>query len=193
MSVLQAFKGKQMKIIQSLIGFILLLNIHASLADSSPIKNFSGGSYEQILSGYAGKGFMLVFWSMDCTRCVKDLVLISNLHKARPELKIVMVSVDELSLKDDIQALIDYYRLGDVDNWLFVENNSQSLFRDIDPAWNKELPRIYFFSETHHRESVSGEIKQYDLVSHFEKTQTLGSAFHNPVSKYMLSTLPPRI
>ncbi len=158
-----------MKIKNTLIVLFLLLSSGLSKADTGLIKTFVSGSYQQILSANTGNGFMLVFWSIDCTTCIKDLEILSNIHKNRPDLKIVMISVDEYSLNEEIKTELENYRLADVDNWLLAEDNDRKLLYEIDPVWLNELPRTYFFSATHQRDGVSGELKQEDYKARFCK------------------------
>lgn len=158
-----------MKIKPTLLTLLLLLHTGISSADFAPIKDFMPGSYQQILSANAGNGFMLVLWSVDCTSCIKDMELLSSIHKSRPDLKIVMISTDEPGVTNEVQTLLQKYRLAEVENWLFADDNSQKLRYEIDPAWYSELPRTYFFSASHQREGVSGTLKAEEYKARFEK------------------------
>ena len=155
--------------IKTIIAALLLSCNAFCLADPWPIKPFLPGSYQQILAETANHGFMLVIWSLDCSSCIKDMELLSTIHKNRPELKIVMLSTDEPNAKTEILALLEKYRLTDIDNWVFADDNSQKLRYEIDPGWYSELPRTYFFSATHQREGVSGALKAEDYAARFSK------------------------
>jgi hypothetical protein len=148
---------------------LLLLSSTVCQADVQAIKPFTAGSYQQILKETANKGFMLVIWSLDCSTCIKDMELLSTLHKNRPELKIILLSTDEPSANPEIQTMLDKYHLADLENWVFADDNNQKLRYEIDPGWYSELPRTYFFSASHQREGVSGALKAEDYAARFSK------------------------
>lgn len=158
-----------MNIKNTLTGLILLLASGLCLAIPAAIKPFVPGSYQQLLADHANQGFMLVIWSLDCSTCIKDMELLSDIHKKRPQLKIVMLSTDEPSASLEIQKLLDKYQLADLENWVFADDNSQKLRYEIDPSWYSELPRTYFFSAAHQREGVSGALKAEDYAARLAK------------------------
>lgn len=140
--------------------FIYLCIIYSNTVTAEPlIKPFVSGSYQQIVQENTGKGFMLIIWSLDCSSCIKDMEILSALHKTRPTLKMIMLSTDEPDQSQDIAKLLVKYQLADLDNWVFADDNSQKLRYQIDPSWYSELPRTYFFSASHQREGFSGALK----------------------------------
>jgi len=155
--------------IKTLIAALLLLSGAICSAEPPPIKPFTSGSYQQILTATANRGFMLVIWSLDCSTCIKDMELLSAIHKNRPDLKIIMLSTDEPAANAEIQAMLAKYLLTDIENWVFADDNSQKLRYEIDPGWYSELPRTYFFSAAHQREGVSGALKAEDYQTRFSK------------------------
>lgn len=148
---------------------LLIIASQLSFAETKTIRGFYFGSYQQILTEKNNQAFMLVIWSLDCSTCIKDMELLSSIHKNRPELKIVMLSTDEQSASGDIQKLMEKYHLADVENWVFANDNAQKLRYEIDPSWYSELPRTYFFSASHQREGVSGALKLEDYNARFSK------------------------
>jgi hypothetical protein len=156
-------------LIKTLIAALLVLYSVICAADAPNIKPFATGSYQQMLTNHANQGFMLVIWSLDCSTCIKDMELLSSIHKNRPELKIVMLSTDEPAANAEIQALLDKYHLADLENWVFADDNIQKLRYEIDPSWYSELPRTYFFNAGHQREGVSGALKAEDYTARFNK------------------------
>lgn len=158
-----------MNIKTTITALLLLLSAGVSRAETNTVKAFNPGSYQQILSEKANQGFMLVIWSLECSTCIKDMEVLSSLHKARPELKIVMLSTDEISASSDVQKLLEKYQLADLESWVFAADNTQKLRYEIDPSWYSELPRTYFFSATHQREGVSGALKLDDYNARLGK------------------------
>ena len=156
-----------MRTLQTLVSSLLLLISTLTYADTPSVRPFTSGSYQQILQAHDQQGFMLILWSLDCPTCIKDMELLSQIHKARPELKIIMIATDELSASSEIQTLLNKYQLGDLENWVFADDNSQKLRYEIDPSWYSELPRTYFFSATHQREGISGALTLQQYQARF--------------------------
>ncbi len=148
---------------------LLIIASQLSFAETKAIRGFDTGSYQQILTEKNNQAFMLVIWSLDCSTCIKDMELLSSIHKNRPQLKIVMLSTDEQSASGDIQKLMEKYHLADLENWVFANDNAQKLRYEIDPSWYSELPRTYFFSASHQREGISGALKLEDYNARFSK------------------------
>ncbi|MGD0960763.1 MAG: hypothetical protein ABSB19_13235 [Methylomonas sp.] len=149
----------------------LLLLLCAATASAGPatVKPFVSGSYQQLLGSHQGRGFMLVIWSLDCSSCIKDMELLSSLHKKRPELGIVMLSTDEIGSTPDIEKLLEKYQLSELENWVFADDNTQKLRYEIDPGWYSELPRTYFYGADHHREGYSGALNAEDYNAKLAK------------------------
>ncbi len=158
-----------MKIKQCLATIILLAVSVIANSKEANIRPFNPGSYQQILSEKTDQGFMMVIWSLDCPTCIKDMELLSRIHKSKPELKIVMLSTDEPTAAADVQQMLEKYQLADLENWIFASDNSQKLRYEIDPSWYGEMPRTYFFSASHEREGVSGALTQDQYNARFNK------------------------
>lgn len=148
---------------------LLILISQFVSADNQTVRAFDTGSYQQLLSEKAGQGFMLVIWSLDCSTCIKDMDVLSQLHKIRPDLKIIMLSTDEFSASGEIAKLMEKFQLGGLENWVFANDNSQKLRYEIDPSWYSELPRTYFFAANHQREGISGGLSLDDYKTHLAK------------------------
>lgn len=149
------------------LAFILLtaFNIPAQAAPSA----FTSGSYQQILASNADQPFMLVIWSINCSSCLKDMELLSGIHKSRPELKMIMLAADELSASEQIQQILEKNQLSGIENWVYAEENTQKLQFEIDPKWYGELPRTYFFDKAHQRSGTSGVLSKEDYDAMFAK------------------------
>jgi len=145
--------------------FSASLNIPAQAEQSA----FASGSYQQILTANANQPFMLVIWSVNCSSCLKDMALLSHIHKSRPELKMIMLAADDLSVTEQIQQILEKNQLSDIDNWVFAEENARKLRFEIDPKWYGELPRTYFFDKTHQRTGISGVLSKEDYDAMFAK------------------------
>jgi len=145
--------------------FLTLFTIPAQAAPAP----FVSGSYQQILSSNANRPFMLVVWSINCSSCLKDMELLSSIHKNRPELKMIMLAADEPSATEQIQQILEKNQLAEIENWAYADDNTQKLQFEIDPKWYGELPRTYFFDKAHQRTGVSGVLSKEDYAAMFAK------------------------
>lgn len=152
-----------------LIGLFLVLLCQSAQAEQSDLKPFVSGSYQQILASHANQPLMIVMWSIDCPSCLKDMALISSIHKNKPDLKIIMLATDDLSASDQIQQILTKNQLSDLGNWVFADENTQKLRFEIDPKWYGEIPRTYFFDAAHHREGVSGVLTSEDYQNRLDR------------------------
>jgi len=130
---------------------------------------FTSGSYQQILAANADRPFMLVIWSINCPSCLKDMELLSNIHKSRPDLKMIMLAADEPGATEQIQQILKKHQLTGIENWAYADDNTEKLQYEIDPKWYGELPRTYFFDKAHQRTGVSGVLTQEDYDAMFAK------------------------
>lgn len=130
-----------------------LLACNLAVADLHP---FKAGSLAEIQAQRAGKPFILLFWSLDCTSCMKEMDGLAAVAAKHPELDLVMVSTDEDSYGKEVEATLDKHGLRKVESWIFADANAQRLRYEIDPAWFGELPRSYFYDAAHQRKPHSG-------------------------------------
>ncbi len=149
--------------------FALALSANTVQAESSSLKPFISGSYQQIVTGNAGKPFMLAAWSITCPSCIKDMAVLQTVHKAHPELKIVMLSTDDIAESVEAQKILAGNQLTDIEHWIYAEENTQKLQFEVDPKWYGELPRTYFFDKAGQREGVSGVLSKEDYETRIGK------------------------
>jgi len=153
--------------------FLLLASLNTT-AQAEP-SAFTSGSYQQILTSNANQPFMLVIWSVNCSSCLKDMELLSSIHKSKPELKMIMLAADELSAAEQIQQILEKNQLSEIENWVYAAENTQKLQFEIDPKWYGELPRTYFFDKAHQRTGVSGVLSKEDYETMLSKILKLES------------------
>ncbi|MBK8815482.1 MAG: hypothetical protein IPN42_08260 [Methylococcaceae bacterium] len=138
-------------------------------AEPADLKSFVTGSYRQLLESNAKKPFMLIIWSITCSSCLKDMALLNKMHKANPNVKMIMLSTDDSSATEQAQQILAKNELSGLENWIFADENPQKLRYEIDPKWYGELPRTYFLNKSHEREGVSGVLSREDYETMFKK------------------------
>jgi len=138
-------------------------------AENATLKPFISGTYQQLLDTNADKPLMLVIWSITCSSCLKDMALLNKIHKAHPNINMVMLATDDASATEQIQQILAKNELSGLENWIFADDNPQKLRYEIDPKWYGELPRTYFLDKNQNREGVSGVITEQDYEAQFKK------------------------
>lgn len=148
--------------------FVSLFIVAPVHAEKVPLKHFVPGSYQQLLEENADKPFMLAIWSTTCSSCMEKMTLLSELKESRPEINIVMLATDDVSVSDQIQTVLAKNELAELDNWVFADENAQRLRHEIDPKWYGELPRTYFLNKKHERQGISGALSEEDYETIFK-------------------------
>lgn len=148
--------------------FVSLLIVAPVYAEKVTLKHFVPGSYQQLLEENADKPFMLAIWSTTCSSCMEKMALLNELQESRPEINIVMLATDDVSVSDQIQTVLANNELTGLDNWVFADENAQRLRHEIDPKWYGELPRTYFLNKNHERQGISGALSREDYDTIFK-------------------------
>ena len=95
-----------------------------------------------------GKQWLMILWSVDCPACFKEMALIQKLKNNFGKLPVVFINADD---NDEVMIerakILDGYRLDALDNYYFIDGQSQQSRYLIDPNWYGELPRSYFFDK----------------------------------------------
>lgn len=144
--------------------FILLLTLPITGFSKESPRAFVKGSFSEITNAKLGKPFILSLWSLDCSACIRELKLWSELRAQYPELNIVLVSIDGIDARQAINALLKKTlhtkSNHQWESWVFADEFVERLRYEIDPQWYGELPRTIFFSADHSRQSLSGLLER---------------------------------
>ena len=138
---------------KKLFSFIIILSFYQSLialADSPNVRIFYPESYAQILKKNEGKEFTLVFWSVICSPCLKELMHIGK-SKMYLNSKFVFVAVDGDDVMKDVKAFIVKTGLQSQEHWVFDRSKIDENVTTIDESWYGVVPRNYFFDDEHNR------------------------------------------
>ena len=114
------------------------------------IKIFSPTSYSEILHQNEDKEFTLVFWSLICSPCLKELQTISN-NKLYAGSKFIFVSIDGNDLRADVTKMIRRLKLESAEHWIFDSRKIDEIITSVDENWYGEVPRNYYFDYEHNR------------------------------------------
>ncbi|MFZ9642205.1 MAG: TlpA family protein disulfide reductase [Candidatus Methylopumilus sp.] len=129
---------------------------------AQPLKPFVANSRLAIEQAHQGQPMILAFWSIDCSYCLDELNLLGDLLKQHPNIQLVLVNVDGLSTAQDLAKALKPIRLpAAYEAWQFSEPDEERLRYSVDKRWYGELPRTYYYDNTHQVKAVSGSV---DLI-----------------------------
>ena len=127
---------------------------------AAPPKPFVSGSMAEIHSSQGEAPMIVSFWSIDCPPCYKELVIWRDLSERLPQLRLVLVSTDELDAQSEVVEVLQQKGVAQLESWQFADAHRQRLRYEIDKNWYGELPRSYFYSPAGQVEAVSGLVEQ---------------------------------
>lgn len=136
--------------------YLALLIGNTGVTSAGPMRDFIPGSYHEILTARQDKPFILVFWSLDCPPCHKELALLGQLKQKQPRLDLVLVATDANASRTELQTVLAKNHLDKTDSWVFADESAEALRYEIDNTWYGELPRSYLFNNRHQRQAISG-------------------------------------
>lgn len=131
------------------------------LAD--PPQAFHADSLKSIEAERNGKPFLLILWSLDCAPCYSELEHVKNVRQEGHALDVVLISTDKPDRAGEIEDTLAGFDLSDLESWVFDDPVPERLRYKVDPEWYGELPRAYFYNESHSRTAYSGAISLREL------------------------------
>lgn len=136
---------------------LALLLCGAAMADVRP---FVVGSMAQIEKQHKERPFILLFWSLTCAYCPKELQMLGEIQNKNPALALVVVAADTPEEAPEIAKRLAGYGLSDAEQWVFADAMPERLRFEIDRRWYGEVPRTYFYNRAHQREVKMGLVQR---------------------------------
>jgi thiol-disulfide isomerase/thioredoxin len=112
---------------------------------------------------YAGRPYILAFWSLGCGYCLAELESFANRLKARPGLPLVLVATDAPDLAPAVATRLEQLGLRPASQWSFADDMPERVRFAVDRQWRGELPRTYLFDARHQVQAVSGAMEEARL------------------------------
>lgn len=140
----------------------------AAEPDGIDIQPFTADSFAAIKAEREGQPFVLALWSVDCPPCMVELDMLGRMRDEHPDLPLVLVSTDNIALREDAEDFLLDYGLDDMSSWMFADSFAEALRFSIDPQWFGELPRSYHFGADHQFEAHSGILTEAQLRAWLE-------------------------
>lgn len=138
----------------------MLFMLLPQLLLAAPPKPFVMGSMAEIKASQANAAMIVSFWSIDCPPCYKELAMWRDLSQRLPQMRLVLVSTDEIDAKQEVVQVLEKTGVSQLESWQFAEDHVQRLRYEIDKNWYGELPRSYFYSPSGQVEAVSGLVEK---------------------------------
>ena len=142
-----------------------LMMVNFSVYSDVLIKPFISGSFSQILEQRKNNTFALIFWSIDCPSCYKELEMLSEFEKNTLDADIVLVSTDISITQNDLKLILNKYNIEHIELWQFKGDSDELLRFEIDRSWYGELPRSYIFKASEQKYVVSGVLSEEKLIN----------------------------
>ena len=137
--------------------FLFLMLMISQQVHAESLKPFVGASKIEIEKAYIGQPMVLAFWSLDCPYCMDELNVVADLVKKHPKIKLVLVNTDGLTASHEVVKALNKMRLPQVyEAWQFAEADEDRLRYSIDKNWYGELPRTYYYENSHQVKAISG-------------------------------------
>jgi len=121
------------------------------------LKPFMASSRVEIEKAHQGQPMIVAFWSLDCTYCLDELSTLADFVKQHPKIKLVLVNADGLSTSQEVAKALKQIKLpAAYEAWQFSEPDEERLRYSIDKTWYGELPRTYYYDNSHQVKAMSG-------------------------------------
>jgi thiol-disulfide isomerase/thioredoxin len=120
------------------------------------LRDFTPATPQALRERFAGKPFVLAFWSVHCEPCMREMALWKKLGARHPRVAVVLVATDPPAERERIGNFLRRYDPGPVERWAFADEMEERVRYAVDPRWRGELPRTYFFDAAHRSEARSG-------------------------------------
>lgn len=132
----------------------------AGVLEQANIQPFVADTFAKLKEEREGQEFLLALWSVDCPPCMAELSMLGELLDEYPDLPLVLVSTDQIRLREDAEDFLFEYGLEEITSWMFADPFAERLRFTIDPQWFGELPRSYYFDAQHQPEAHSGILSE---------------------------------
>jgi hypothetical protein len=146
-----------------LLVFVLALCLAMPGRAADLPRPFDAATPAALARDFAGKPYILAFWSLECVHCQGELRLFARQLKARPDLPLVLVAADSPELAPAIAARLAEAGLDPATHWAFADPLPERVRFAVDRKWRGELPRTYFFDAAHRAKAITGELREAQL------------------------------
>jgi hypothetical protein len=131
-----------------LLGLALVVLV-SSWGHAAEVRTFTSRTTAELRARFAGRPFLLAFWSVSCEPCRAELALVTRLHREFPAVPVILVAADGPQHQAAVQRFLGREDWGAIERWQFGDEAEERLRFSVDPAWRGELPRAVFHDAAH--------------------------------------------
>lgn len=146
----------------------LVLSSTPALAEPR-LAPFDAASPAALRQAYAGRPFVLVFWSVHCAPCFAEMAQWRAYRQQFPGIPIIQVATESLDESSAIVGVLGRYDAGTTGHLAFADDYAEKIRHAVDPAWRGETPRVYFYDREHKRVARSGALDTEWTLRWFEQ------------------------
>jgi thiol-disulfide isomerase/thioredoxin len=120
---------------------------------------------EKIMKTSSEQIQVINFWATWCGPCIKEMPLLENLGKQRPDVKITLVSLD-LDLDANTDKVIKFVERKGIQSTVLIldETDPNSWISKIDKSWSGSLPAtLVINTKTNKRAFAGKELQEGEL------------------------------
>lgn len=141
-----------------LIVLALLLGTLRAQAADVVLEPFTADTMSALQTRYAGRAFVIAFWSVTCEPCRDEMRDWKTLRRSQRGVPLILVGTDGPDARDAALAFLARYSPRAERQFMFADRYTERLRYSIDPQWRGELPRTYFFDAQHRAAARSGRL-----------------------------------
>jgi thiol-disulfide isomerase/thioredoxin len=128
----------------------------SAAAQAIEFRDFDARTPAALRSQYAGRPFILAFWSIHCEPCRDELAQWAPLQKRHPDVPVILVATDGRDERALLSKLLSRYDLTGVQTWAYADEFDERVRFAVDRQWHGELPRTYLYDASHRAQARSG-------------------------------------
>jgi thiol-disulfide isomerase/thioredoxin len=148
------------------IGVVVLLSITAQ-AQKVEVVKFD--RIEQLLTDLPeGKIRIINFWATWCGPCVKEIPYFEKVAADRPDVELVLVSLDFVNQKDKVDRFVERRSVKSI-VVLLDETDYNAWIDRVEPSWQGAIPFTLLLKEsTNRRKIIDRELEEGELEQYIE-------------------------
>lgn len=122
------------------------------------LEPFVADTMNELRTRYAGRPFMIAFWSVTCEPCREEMRDWKTLQRRYRGVPLILVGTDGPDAQAAAREFLQRESPRAERQFMFADRHTERLRYSIDPKWRGELPRTYFYDAQHRAAARSGRL-----------------------------------
>ena len=141
---------------------LVMAALATGLSAGPELRRFGTDSYQAVLEAHASEPFLLVFWSLECPPCYRELKKLGEMGAGKA-FETVLVATDGPGHAPRIRETLKRFDLQQAE-WSVFDGPRMKLRFSVDRQWYGELPRSYRFDADHRRRTFTGVLQPKEVA-----------------------------